>query len=218
MSTQCSAGSLTGSKLHPPSVHYVQTDSEGCTNVAAFDQFLSWLDPDPESAGLKYESIRARLIMMFRARRCVVAEDLADATIDRVARKLNVIINKFTGDPTRYFYGVARKIYLEYQRQLIANPKRVRWSLPLYIEDPDFENVLKQLDEALSSLPKSDRELILSYYTGNGRNRITKRRALAQEFGLGPNALRLRVFRIRKEIKQYLLRSNIDGSLSSTDM
>jgi DNA-directed RNA polymerase specialized sigma24 family protein len=209
MSTQCSVVSLTGSNLHPSPTHYRQAGSEGCDNAAAFERFLCWLGPDPETAGLKYESIRSRLIMMFRARRCVFAEDLADATFERVARKLNALANKFTGDPARYLYGVARKIYLEYQRQLIANHRRVRCSLPINTEDPDFENMLNQLDEALSRIPKSDRELILSYYTGSGRNKINHRRALAQQCGLGPNALRLRVFRIRKQIKQFAMESGI---------
>jgi hypothetical protein len=64
--------------------------------------------------------------------------------------------------------------------------------------------MLKQLDEALSLIPESDRELILKYYTGSGRNKINHRRALAEQFGLRPNALRLRVFRIRREIKDYM--------------
>src|SRR5678809_1369390 len=88
---------------------------DGRANAAAFERFLCWLGPDPESAGRKYELIRGRLIMMFRARRCVFAEDLADTTFERVARKLADISNEFTGDPARYFYGVAKKVYLEYQ-------------------------------------------------------------------------------------------------------
>jgi hypothetical protein len=105
MSTQYSnAISSTGSTVH-----------DGGANAAAFEQFLFWLGPDPESAGKKYELIRDRLIMMFRARRCVFAEDLADTTFERVARKLTDLTTEYTGDPARYFYGVAKKVYLEYQ-------------------------------------------------------------------------------------------------------
>ena len=193
MSTQySSAVSSTGSNVH------------GGTNAAAFEQLLFWLGPDPESAGRKYELIRGRLIMMFRARRCVFAEDLADTTFERVARKLTDLTTEFTGDPARYFYGVAKKVFLEYQHELMTKRKRNCCLSPASAEDEDLENMLKQLDDALSAIPKSDRELILTYYTDSGRNKINHRRALARQFGVGPNALRLRVFRIRREIKNYI--------------
>jgi DNA-directed RNA polymerase specialized sigma24 family protein len=197
MSTQYSnAISSTGSTVH-----------DGGANAAAFEQFLFWLGPDPESAGKKYELIRDRLIMMFRARRCVFAEDLADTTFERVARKLTDLTTEYTGDPARYFYGVAKKVYLEYQHEIMTKRMRVECSLTTSTEDPDLENMLKQLDNALSAIPKSDRELILNYYTGSGRNKINHRRVLAKRFGLPVNALRLRVFRIRREIKNHILQS-----------
>lgn len=190
MSTQY----LAASKVH-----------DGRTNAAAFERFLCWLGPDPESAGRKYELIRGRLIMMFRARRCVFAEDLADTTFERVARKLTELSNEFTGDPARYFYGVAKKVYLEYQKEIVTRRRRIGCSLPQTDEDEELERMLKQLDEALSTIPNSDRELILTYYTGTGKNKIKQRQALAKQSGLGLNALRLRVFRIRKEIKNQML-------------
>lgn len=180
------------------------TVPDGAANAAAFEKFLYWLGPDPESAGRKYELIRNRLIMMFRARRCVFAEDLADTTFERVARKLSVITSEFTGDPARYFYGVAKKVYLEYQHEIIARNTRSRTSFPEKSDDTELENMLEQLDKALDKLSKSDRELILTYYTGSGKTKINHRRDLAKQFGLGLNALRLRVFRIRREIENHM--------------
>src|SRR5215813_1128188 len=130
---------------------------------SAFQRLLNWLGPDPETAGRKYESIRYRLIMMFRARRCVFAEDLADTTFERVARKLTVISTEFTGDPARYFYGVAKKVYLEHQHEIIVRNTRARLTFSTKSEDPDLENMLGQLDKALDRISKSDRELILMY-------------------------------------------------------
>lgn len=227
MSAQFStAVSLTDSGVHLPPVHRQthhlrlaapparrrQVGSNGHLNAAAFERFLYWLGPDPESAGQKYESIRARLIMMFRARRCVFAEDLADATFERVVRKLTDLTVEFTGDPARYFYGVAKNIYLEYQRQIITERRRAKFLLPTKLTDPDLEDMLEQLDEALNVIPKSDRELILKYYTGSGKNKINHRRALAQQFGLRPSALRLRVFRIKRELRNYVSRSRADDN------
>jgi len=185
-------------------------------NAADFDHLLGWLGPDSEAAGHKYEAIRSRLIVMFRARRCVFAEDLADATFERVTQKLAHFTDSFTGDPALYIYGVAKKIYLEYQRKNRAAPSI--WDLfhQPRADNEDLENLMLCLDEALSAIPKSDRELILSYYSGSKRNKIIQRRALAQQFGLRPNALRLRVFRIRREIKNYMLQSNSRCSVVST--
>jgi len=182
--------------------------AEGWVNAAAFDQFLCWLGPDPESAGQKYESIRGRLIMMFRARKCVFAEDLADVTFERVARKLTKLTTEFSGDPARYFYGVAKKIYLEYQRGLTTAASTTENVAAANAEEQNLENRLDQLEEALNLIPKADRELVLKYYAGTRRQKIEQRRALAEELGIGANALRLRVFRIRSQIKEQMLRRN----------
>src|ERR1044071_2085308 len=83
----------------------------------AFNSLLDWLDPDREQAGIKYEDIRRRLIKIFTGRGCAEAEDLADETINRVTSKLNEIEKDFTGDRTRYFFGVANKVHMEYLRR-----------------------------------------------------------------------------------------------------
>lgn len=173
----------------------------------AFQRLLYWLGPDPETAGRKYESIRGRLIMMFRARRCVFAEDLADATFERVVRKL-ANLTEFSGDPARYFYAVARKIYLEYQREITDAYWKSRRSESDDTGNQDLENKLKQLDEALSTIPNSDRELILKYYADSGKNKIIQRRVLAEQFGIQPSTLRQRIFRIRKDIKNHMIRAS----------
>lgn len=201
--------SINTHSLTPPNLIQRQfiPATDGCLNPAVFHQFLCWLDPDEEAAGRKYEAIRGRLIMMFKARRCVFAEDLADATIERVARKLNYLSIGYRGDPALYFYGVAKKMYLEYQRKMMADHRRSEWPRKVDTGDADLESMLQQLDEALTTIPKFDRELVLRYYSGSGKTKIRHRRALAEQFGMGPNALRLRVFRIRKAIKNYMLQS-----------
>jgi RNA polymerase sigma factor (sigma-70 family) len=226
MSTDYStAVSLTSSSVHfSPACRQVrqlsiatkparrmQIGSDSSLNAAAFERFLYWLGPDPETAGRKYELIRGRLIMMFRARRCVFAEDLADATFERVVRKLANLTLESSGDPARYFYGVAKKIYLEYLHQIRADHRRFESWPRTDTDNPDLEHLLKQLDEALSTIPTSDRELILRYYNGSRTNKINHRRDLAEQFGLRPSALRLRVFRIRRAIKNYMARSRADA-------
>jgi DNA-directed RNA polymerase specialized sigma24 family protein len=152
---------------------------------------------------------------MFTARRCVFAEDLADATFERVARKLTNLATEFTGDPAPYFYGVAKKIYMEYQRDIVTRNSRSRSLLPTNTDNSDLEKLHKQLDKALSRITKADRELILTYYSGDGQNRINHRRALAEQLGILPNALRLRVFRIRREVKNYMHTIQLQGPNAS---
>ena len=45
------------------------------------------------------------------------AEDLADETINRVAKRLPEIRESYVGDPVRYFHGVARFIIREMIRR-----------------------------------------------------------------------------------------------------
>ena len=59
------------------------------------------------------EAIRRRLIRLFASRGSNNPEELADETIDRVASKSPQLIDKYAGDPSAYFYGVAKYVWLE---------------------------------------------------------------------------------------------------------
>src|SRR6185369_17365664 len=82
-----------------------------------FEALLDWLDSDRERAGVKYEQIRSRLIKFFSNATHADAEALTDETIHRVARRLNEIKDQVYGERARYFYGVARRVQLEYRRR-----------------------------------------------------------------------------------------------------
>ena len=183
---------------------YPKQSSGDAPNLSVFDRLLAWLGPDSDTAGKQYESIRARLIKMFRARRCEFAEDLADVTFEHVSQKLRTLSSVYIGDPVPYFYGVAKKIYLEYLRSLKANSIEV-FCLPCTSNDPDLEKHLDLLEKALCMIPKTDRELVLSYYEHSGKDKVKHRRALAKQLGIELNALRLRVFRTRRAIKNYMI-------------
>jgi hypothetical protein len=53
-----------------------------------FDGLLTWLSPDREQAGRKYEEIRLRLIKIYTRRGCTTPEELADEVFNRVTKKL----------------------------------------------------------------------------------------------------------------------------------
>lgn len=158
----------------------------------AFDKFLAWLDSDRERAGAKYEDIRRKLIKIFACRGCQVGEDLADETINRVIRKTQEMAFTYTGDPVFYFYGVARRVYLEHVRKPPA---------PLPLPPPDsLEQKEKQdqcLELCMKALTPENRDLVLEYHDEDSSARIGHRKALAARLGIGVNALRLRAHRIR---------------------
>ena len=165
----------------------------------AFDRLLGWLDPDREEAGRKYEQIRAELIKIFESRRCMNPEDLADETINRVAGKVEQIASAYSGQPGLYFYGVARIVHLEYTRRP-AHPA------PQYqrVAAEETEERHQCLDRCIERLTPSNRELILLYYKEDKQSKIDLRRELAERMGIGANALRIRVFRIREALAQCL--------------
>ena len=163
----------------------------------AFDALLAWLDSDRDQAALKYEKIRRDLIKMFTDRRCLEPEDLADETINRVTSKLKEIKKTFTGDPARYFFGVARMILMEHLRRKLPQ------GLPLPQADPNqIELEYNCLERCIERLSKEDRDLLLRYYSGDGHKETELRRALAEELKIAPNALRIRVYRIRQALKE----------------
>ena len=170
----------------------------------SFERFLIWLGPGREQAGRAYEKIRLGLIRWFLRHECAAAEELADETINRVIRSVHRIADSFVGDPIVYFYAVARRLRCERQRR----PVVVTWEeMHLTVSAPMDEvtdEYDRQLERAMSMLPASDRELIIRYYQGEGRGKIDHRQRLAGELGIGLNALRIRVHRIRTELKRLM--------------
>jgi len=163
---------------------------------ASFDAFLTWLDPDRERAGDKYEAIRRKLIKVFECRGCSSGEELADETINRVIRKASDLRSSYTGDPALYFYGVARNVYLERFRKTNPPPPPV-----LPHQDDLKERQFSCLDHCMGGLSPDNRDLVLGYYAEESENQIVRRKQLALRFGMAPTTLRVRVHRIRATLQ-----------------
>jgi len=162
-----------------------------------FDRLLTWLDEDRERAGQRYETIRLRLIKIFGCRGCLEAEDLADEAINRVTAKVKELATTYEGDPALYFYGVAYKLHLEYLRSNRGKPQQPSSQLE---EEPDTR-AFDCLDKCLGELPSENSKLLLSYYQEDKLAKINNRKELARELGIGVNALRIRVHRIRMPLQ-----------------
>jgi RNA polymerase sigma factor (sigma-70 family) len=153
----------------------------------SFEGLLEWLDSD--------------LIKFFNCRTHCEAEDLADETINRVTSRLHEIKSQVTGERTRYFFGVARKVQMEYLRRKTppTPPEAVADSHRVEVES-------KCLEECIAKLSAENRELVLRYYAADGREKIEQRKLLAEKLGIAPNALRIRAYRIRAALQKCLER------------
>jgi DNA-directed RNA polymerase specialized sigma24 family protein len=165
-----------------------------------FDRFLTWLNPEREKATIRYEEIRRRLIKLFVARGFVEAEEMADATFDRVAIKLREIADTYVGDPASYVYRVAQFIMMEWRRRSPLPPSPPPQPDSWDEKEPRYAC----LDLCMSRLPADDRQLLLDYYADEGREKIERRRELAEARGLTENALRIHLTRLRKKLRECI--------------
>ena len=176
----------------------------------SFENLLAWLDPDRDRAGRRYEAIRERLVRIFSARGCFAADELADETIDRVTRRAGDLANTYSGDPALFFYGVAKKVFLEYTRRPV--PEELPRNLKEKAAPPDVDEQHSCLDKCLEKTTFEQRKLILAYYEGAGQERINGRKRLQAELGLSSEALRVKALRIRLSLQGCVLKC-LQGNL-----
>lgn len=173
-------------------------------NQEAFNELLAWLNPDRDRAGKKYEDIRERLIRIFAHRGCISAEDLADTTINKVARKVHELKTYYVGDPALYFCGVARNVYRDYLDVPTELPVMTELAAPLP-DDPDGpESEDKCVESCLGRMPPKDRELLLEYYRDEGGAKIEHHKEMARRRGISVNALRILICRLRAGFKKCM--------------
>lgn len=169
-------------------------------NRDEFDALLGFLESGSrERAGERYEAIRHRLIRLFEWRGCPSPEDLADETINRVARRVLAGLELERPDPYAYFCGVAHLVHKEDLRRQARERKRDS-ELPFpnpAEEEPDAR--LDHLRHCLQTLDGEQQRLVLRYHQED--QRIRARKGLCQELGIEMNALRIRVHRLRRKIE-----------------
>jgi RNA polymerase sigma factor (sigma-70 family) len=169
-----------------------------------FEKLLSWLNKDREIAGQKYQTIRSSLIKIFYGRGCHLAEELSDETIDRVTRKIDYLTETYNGDPSLFFYAVAKKVFLEFLRK----PKTEELPITIAEEkthDEEMEHYYECLNTCLQKLPPDQRDLITKYYQMEKTAKIDLRKNLAKQSEMKYEQLRVYSFRIRKELRKCIL-------------
>ncbi len=179
---------------------------------------LLWLGEDETSGARKYEEIRRKLILLFRYRGCHIPEELADDTIDRTARAMLNPDFHYQGDPTAYFRGVARNVYLEWlrkERRLPTDPiSEAKLELPAPVDSSGTDDLLQGcLERCLNAIPPAKKKLLIRYYRSDKRAKIDGRQLLAEELGIGLNALRIQVFRLRNAMRECVEKCTAKGEI-----
>jgi DNA-directed RNA polymerase specialized sigma24 family protein len=167
-------------------------------SLASFTDLLQWLDSDREKAAEKYETIRNGLIKLFASRGFGNPEQLADDTFDRVASKVAQLVETYVGNPTAYFFGVARAVMMEE----LKRPAHDLMPAGIVGDENVSDQTYNCLERCLDQLSETKRDLILQYYASENQSKIAKRVDLAQSLGLSQNALRLRVHKIRQALEK----------------
>jgi DNA-directed RNA polymerase specialized sigma24 family protein len=177
----------------------------------AFERLLGWLGQDSEPGGEGYLEVRQRLVLYFDRKNCLSPDELADETLNRVARRLEEEGAIISDAPAHYCYIVARLVFLESWRER-QRQEPLDERLPAHarasVARPEASEERKErerrwecLERCLGNLEPADRELILGYYRGEERAKAENRRAMAAKLGVTMNALSIRACRLRDKLE-----------------
>jgi len=170
----------------------------------AFNKLLAHFSSDRDEAGVQYELARRKVIRFFEWRAISGAEQHADETMNRVARRIDEgqTIDKLMA----YIFGVARVLLKEIDKEpkpvALEDAPASLWEKPPEIVDPDVRVIC--FDHCLEELGVENRNLLLAYFEGQGRAKIENRRELADQLEIPLNALRIRVHRIKRTLEKCI--------------
>ena len=180
----------------------------------AFDRLLEWLDDGIDSHGETYLEMHRRLVSYFDRRNRPSPDELADETLNRIARTL--------AEGRRHRDQAARPLLLcgrevrparGYPARSAACPPRRTVPLPAPAGTLDEaptepgealaaqEQRLECLEGCLQKLTAEQRELIVEYYRDGRGQQIERRRDMAKRLGITMNALGIRACRIRSTLE-----------------
>lgn len=172
----------------------------------AFEQLLAAFSPDRETAARQYEILRKKLIRFFEWRAAGIAEDRADETLNRVAKRIDQ--GQEVDNVAAYAYRVAYLVFLETLKEPVLVEIDQEAFRPPAIEPQfqDTEHELRQrcFDRCLEGLAGENRKIILSYYLEERRAKILLRKSLADQLKISMDALRIRAHRIRKGLEECI--------------
>jgi CHAT domain-containing protein/DNA-directed RNA polymerase specialized sigma24 family protein len=159
------------------------------------DPFEGLSNDDP-SAPVTFEQLRTRLIFYFRHRRCSEPEELTGEAFARAWRRHSEGA-KITTELLHYLFGIAANLVHEHRSRHVEDeltqttgPRKT--GSPLELNSVELRLLAERY---LHRLAPGEADLLRRYFREDHK-------ALAQDLGLTPNALRIRVHRCLDKIRE----------------
>ncbi|MCM3870959.1 MAG: hypothetical protein ND895_09745 [Pyrinomonadaceae bacterium] len=178
----------------------------------SFQGLLGWLDQGTNSDGQQYLEMRRRLVDYFDRKNLTNFEELADETLNRVARRLEDEGTIESETPAKYCYVVARFILMEHLREtqkervmvesITKHQPTQSVSEHQAVQEMEIkEKMLNCLENCTLQLDPVNHRIITQYYVGQERVKIENRRELAASLGITMNAVSIRACRLRDKLE-----------------
>lgn len=177
-----------------------------------FYRLLNRLHCDRDQAALKHEELRFKLVKFFQWSFCASAEDLADETLTRTARKLQTQEEEIL-DIEAFVWGVARRIRQESRKKDLRTVDLSQVpderfsdsgaSIEAIHKKIQLQKERECLRRCLQRLSSEEQELFLAYRVDKGQYQ-ERRRQLADKHGLTGSALRVRIIRLRERLEKCI--------------
>jgi len=174
-----------------------------------FKRFLARLDTDPARAWEAYAQLRLALLTYFQHNRCSDCQQLADETLDRIAKKPDdyPIVNV-----AEFAFGIARNVRREAARKaaLRRDLAEAEEEKPEHKEANPEDTIVSRLDMArrlaclrrcMAALPPEEKQLFQQYHLAESEALDEHRQRLAKALGVSWATLRMRISRIRKKLE-----------------
>jgi hypothetical protein len=163
-----------------------------------FDKLLLWFHSDRNTAGENLTKIHNRLIQIYTARQCVDADELAYEVINRVAVRIDTVVDTYSS-AAQCCLAFVENVHREWLREQKTRVNTPDPPKPRSAEELERED--RCLTKCLGTLEERDSYLFVRYFAGEGRARIDARDKLAEEFRLTANALRIKAHRLKKRLR-----------------
>jgi len=137
-----------------------------------FRRLLAWFDQGVDTNGQSYLVIRERLLGYFDRKNCLNADELADETLNRVARRLDEEDGNIeTETPAKYCYIVARFVFMEHLRETkradhaLGQMQTMASNSDSLMNEAAAEKELRHecLDRCIGKLDQASRSVITKY-------------------------------------------------------
>lgn len=168
-----------------------------------------WTDPFDAELGRLPEKLR-RFFLSRGVRTEDEARELAQETLLRVLQRTSR--GEALESPEAYALGIAKNVFFEYCRRVVKANAHDGLSGAV-----DLASVGDPLDEALASSRKASFGRALSLLPAKMRELLVKRfvdempsRAIAREEGISTDAIDMRVYRAKRELKKHMEASSGD--------